>query len=125
MQQKDRLLDHAVTEHANYWKDQDPKNYEAYEHHRYEIGWRQGWQDAFEFFSARLNGKVTGAKHGADRIGLLDNWIVKRMRESGQSGPFLWEWEHGFRRGVRDLEACTTYDQDGVPKDRWAGLRGF
>ena len=125
MQQKGRLLDHAVTEHANYWKEQDPKNHETYEHHRYEIGWRQGWQDALEFFSARLDGKITGAKHGADRIGLLDNWIVKRMRESGQSGPFLWEWEHGFRRGVKDLEACTTYEEDGVPKDRWAGLRGF
>ena len=47
--------------------------------------------------------------HGGDRIGLLDLWVRKRMVETGQSKQqtvFGWEWEHGFRKGVADLEAA-------------------
>lgn len=58
---------------------------------------------------------------GADRIGYLDLWIWRRMREDGNHGPdtgtgtfvaveqegrdgdFAWEWEHGFRREWRIL----------------------
>ena len=42
---------------------------------------------------------------GADVIGALDLWILKRMREVGVADPGAcpcgWEWEHGFRAGVR------------------------
>lgn len=36
----------------------------------------------------------------ADMIGSLELWMLKRLRDSGQSGDFAWEYEHGFRQGV-------------------------
>ncbi|EXJ81234.1 hypothetical protein A1O3_07524 [Capronia epimyces CBS 606.96] len=45
---------------------------------------------------------------GADLLGgALDLWILHRMRAEGltnhQACPFGWEWEHGFRAGVRSF----------------------
>ena len=41
------------------------------------------------------------------RLGMLDLWCLKRLRESGQAGAaFVWEWEQGLRQGVRDLYEC-------------------
>ncbi|OAL35707.1 hypothetical protein AYO20_05088 [Fonsecaea nubica] len=44
---------------------------------------------------------------GADVIGALDLWILKRMQQGGIASsrmcPFGWEFEHGFRRGVSDF----------------------
>ena len=37
---------------------------------------------------------------------MLDLWILKRLKESGQGGKFVWEWEQGFRQGVRDFYQC-------------------
>ena len=113
MMQKTLNLDQAMRDHIKYCTRTEPTE-TGWEHERYKTGWLQGWQDCMDFFRARLDGTIRGAKCGADRIGCLDSWIVKRMRESGQSGPWLWEWEHGFRKGVQDCERTTTYPEDSV-----------
>jgi hypothetical protein len=53
------------------------------------------------FFGARANGRLPGT--GGDKIGMLDIWTKKRIVESGQAGKLLWEFEQGFRQGVRDF----------------------
>jgi hypothetical protein len=40
---------------------------------------------------------------GGDKIGMLELWVLKRIRESGQGGKFVWEYEQGLRQGVRDF----------------------
>ena len=30
-------------------------------------------------------------------------WVLKRIRESGQGGAFVWEYEQGIRQGVKDF----------------------
>lgn len=129
---------HAMSTHTAYW-DEATKNKSAseryFEHWRYGDGWHLGWCDAKAFFVGRLDGLLPAPGSGsgsgsgpaeekdwlgADRIGYLDLWILRRMREDGnhgsstattvavdqggRDGAFAWEWEHGFRRGVADLE---------------------
>ena len=73
--------------------------------------WHLGWQDAKDFFCARSEGILTcgdkGEKHiqdGGDKIGALDLWVLKRMKEAkcADKGTckFGWEWEQGFRSGI-------------------------
>lgn len=38
--------------------------------------------------------------YGADKIGMLELWILKRLRESGMVGQLVWEFEEGLRQGV-------------------------
>jgi hypothetical protein len=40
---------------------------------------------------------------GGDKIGMEELWVLKRIRESGQGGPFVWECEQGLRRGIKDF----------------------
>lgn len=80
--------------HCSWWDGNHPGNYE---HKRFEIGWTLGWDDAVAFFGMRN----TSGRRGGDKIGMLDLWILKRLRESCQDGDFVWEWEHGFRQGVK------------------------
>lgn len=83
--------------HCQYWDSQYPG---YYEHYRFEQGWEVGFGDAAAFFGMR----VRRGLEGGDRIGMLDLWCLKRLRESGQVGAsFAWEWEQGFRQGVRDF----------------------
>ncbi|KIV88123.1 hypothetical protein, variant [Exophiala mesophila] len=135
--------------HSNWWDSQNPGK--MFEHWRYANGFDLGWNDAREFFSARLNGVVPSAVPaaelqtfhsmssggggvgfdgasvsspggpgqgqvdentviGADLLGGgLELWILKRMREERltdrNATPFGWEWEHGFRQGVREFQA--------------------
>jgi hypothetical protein len=41
---------------------------------------------------------------GGDKIGLMDLWVLKRMKEvrcaDNHKCPFGWEFEQGFRQGV-------------------------
>jgi hypothetical protein len=30
-------------------------------------------------------------------------WVLKRIRESGFRGKFVWEFEQGLRRGIQDF----------------------
>ena len=71
------------------------------EHWRYGAGWDVGFSDALSFFQARVTGVLTGI--GADKIGMLDIWVKKRITESGQGGQYLWEFEQGLRQGVLDF----------------------
>lgn len=120
---KAQLSAAAVDGHTGYWNATRPG--ERFEHWRYADGWDLGWRDANEFFTARLNrylpssaGPGNPGQHGppmdpnsavgGDFIGALDLWILKRMRESGvadnRACAFGWEFEHGFRKGVKDFE---------------------
>ena len=49
-------------------------------------------------------GTSTLGSRGADRIGKKELWILKRMYDTRQVGPFVWEFEAGMRRGMRDWE---------------------
>lgn len=82
--------------HCKYWDTNFPGHYE---HQRFVDGWDVGFRDATAFFGMRSARGSTGG----DRIGMLDLWCLKRVSESGQSGEFAWEWETGFRQGVRDF----------------------
>ncbi|KAI7160753.1 glycoside hydrolase [Hortaea werneckii] len=85
----------AFSNHAGYWDSQGGH----YEHQRFADGWDIGFHDAMSFFGMR--GQQSGGQlGGGDKIGMLDIWVLKRMRESGQGGGFVWEWEQGFRQGV-------------------------
>lgn len=88
----------AVANHRNYWDTHHPGQYE---HWRFEQGWDVGFHDALFFFGMRNERGLSGA----DVIGMLDLWCLKRIRESGQAGRFLWEFEQGLRQGVKDFYA--------------------
>ncbi|EXJ63771.1 hypothetical protein A1O7_00106 [Cladophialophora yegresii CBS 114405] len=118
---KDQLLEANLGGHTGYWSSTNPGAH--FEHWRYADGWNLGWSDARTFFAARLDRFVPSALPsgvssastngdatvGADFIGALDLWILKRMREAGvadaQRCPFGWEFEHGFRAAVREFGA--------------------
>lgn len=92
----------AIEGHVGYWISAAPGG--RFEHWRFEQGWDLGLADAMAFYEARACDKVRGVKTGADTIGTLELWITKRLRESGQSGGFVWEWENGFRQAVSAFE---------------------
>ncbi len=97
--QREQRKNAAFANHVNYWDQTSPgKNFE---HWRYGAGWEMGFDDALAFLAARANGVLRGP--GGDRLGCLDLWVRKRLGESGQGGEFAWEWEQGFRQGVRDF----------------------
>lgn len=97
--QKDGKFGNTFGSHCGYWDGTHPGNYE---HWRFENGWHLGFNDASTFFGMRAGGQLPG--DGGDKIGMLDLWIRKRIVDSGQGiGGFLWEWEQGFRQGVRDF----------------------
>jgi hypothetical protein len=100
--QKKNLRDTAFSQHVGYWNKTDPS--QKFEHWRYESGWDLGFGDAMAFFCARINGTVsdTHQETGGDKIGALELWIRKRMVDTRQhTSTFGWEWEHGYRKGVR------------------------
>jgi hypothetical protein len=90
---RDQLFRDAMHQHVSYWNAADPGG--NYEHEKYEQGWRVGFQDAFTF----LQGRATQG----DKIGMLEMWVMKRLRESGYRGGFTWMFEQGLRRGVQDF----------------------
>lgn len=94
--ERDDRLRAALDQHVSYWTRADPNG--QYEHEKYEHGWKVGYQDAFAF----LEGRGTQG----DRIGMLEMWILKRLKESGYRGGFTWLFEQGIRRGVQDFYAA-------------------
>lgn len=50
------------------------------------------------------------SRDGADKIGALDLWVLKRMKDEKcadrSTCGFGWEWEQGFRKGVGDFYAA-------------------
>ncbi|USP78533.1 glycoside hydrolase family 5 protein [Curvularia clavata] len=86
------LFQKAFQEHVSYWSGVDPNG--QYEHEKYEHGWQVGYQDALAFFEGRDT--------RGDKIGMLELWVLKRIRESGYRGGFTWLFEQGLRKGVHD-----------------------
>ncbi|KAL1971110.1 hypothetical protein VTN77DRAFT_61 [Rasamsonia byssochlamydoides] len=108
VKQRERLRETATSQHVKYWNATAPRT--KFEHWRFTSGWDLGFSDAMHFFSARAYGVVpgggegTGGGGGSDKIGALDLWIKKRMVETEQHHhQFGWQWEHGFRKGVKDF----------------------
>lgn len=89
--EQDERKQQAFQEHLNYWNQADPNG--TYEHEKYEHGWHVGYSDALAFLSC--------GPHG-DRIGMLELWVLKRIRESGYRGGFTWLFEQGLRKGISD-----------------------
>jgi hypothetical protein len=85
----------ALTQHVEFWTRADPGG--SYKHDMYEQGWQVGYQDALAF----LEGRATQG----DKIGMLEMWILKRIRESGYKGESTWLFEHGLRKGIQDVYA--------------------
>lgn len=98
-----QLKEKAVSSHVNYW---DSQRKGKYEHWRFEQGWDIGFNDAMAFFAMRSSQGTSGA----DKIGMLDMWCLKRMREyhHGQNENFLWEFEHGLRQGINNFYECAS-----------------
>lgn len=88
----------AVGQHCSYWDHTAPGT--NFEHWRYENGWNVGYDDARAFFEGRgAQGVAPGNK-----IGNLEMWVLKRIRENGARGGFIWEFEQGLRKGVQDFQ---------------------
>ncbi|KAJ4993760.1 endo-beta-1,6-glucanase [Stagonosporopsis vannaccii] len=83
----------AYQQHVDYWKQLDPNG--TYEHEKYAHGLHIGYSDAMAFFN--------GCGTHCDRIGMLELWVLKRLRESGYRGGFTWLFEQGLRKGVNDF----------------------
>ncbi|KAL1590990.1 hypothetical protein WHR41_00271 [Cladosporium halotolerans] len=83
-------------QHCQWWDTNHPGHYE---HWRFEAGWDVGFTDAMHFFGMRSQRGF----EGGDKIGMVELWILKRIRESGQGGGFVWEYEQGMRQGIRDF----------------------
>ncbi|KAH7070502.1 glycoside hydrolase superfamily [Paraphoma chrysanthemicola] len=93
--EREGCMRRALDQHVGYWSHADPQGY--YEHDKYEYGWKVGFQDAFTFFEGRNT--------QGDKIGMLELWVLKRIRESGYRGGFTWLFEQGLRKGVQDFYA--------------------
>ncbi|KAF2183237.1 glycoside hydrolase family 5 protein [Zopfia rhizophila CBS 207.26] len=94
---RDHRMYYAVDQHVAYWDHLAPNT--PCEHWRYENGWRVGYQDALIFFQG------TAGVNSVNQIGNLELWVMKRIRESGFRGNFVWEFEQGVRRGIQDFES--------------------
>lgn len=62
---------------------------------RYEQGWQQGYQDATTF--------LEGLGNQGDKIGMLEIWIMKRIKDSGYTGAHTWDFEQGLRKGISEF----------------------
>jgi hypothetical protein len=67
-------------------------------------GWELGWNDARSFFRSRNEGDLPGV--GADRIGLKELWVLKRLSECGLPADKRGELEHGIWKGIDDFESA-------------------
>jgi hypothetical protein len=98
-EREDERMYAAVKQHVAYW---DFMQADApAEHWRFEIGWKVGYKDAYCFFAGMLDRAV----QQGNKIGNLELWVLKRIRESGMRGKFVWEFEMGLRRGIMDFNA--------------------
>ena len=112
----------ASSAHQQFWDKTSPG--QPFEHWRYSDGYTAGWNDARDFFGARANTVIPSCGGlgtpdatcptrrfddnlviGADTIGALDLWVLKRMMEANVADkavtPFGWEREQRFRDGVK------------------------
>ncbi|KFY37003.1 hypothetical protein V495_07453 [Pseudogymnoascus sp. VKM F-4514 (FW-929)] len=102
---KESIFSRALGGHVEYWSRTAPGK--MFEHRWYGEGWDVGWEDAKSFWLARADGQmgnIASSCGGAENIGCLEIWVRKRLAESGKEGGSVWEWEHGFRAGVKAFE---------------------
>jgi hypothetical protein len=72
------------------------------DHALYQKGWELGWNDARAFFRGRSEGWVPIV--GADKIGLKDLWMLKRIGDLGLLGSDAFDFEQGMWKGMADFE---------------------
>ncbi|KAL1600486.1 Glucan 1,3-beta-glucosidase 3 [Paraconiothyrium brasiliense] len=96
---KEERMWKAVDQHRAYYDHLAAKM--PADHSRYEHGWKIGYADAYVFFE----GKADEAVGPGNRLGNVELWVLKRIRESGFAGDFVWEYEQGLRRGIHDFNA--------------------
>ncbi|KFY27770.1 hypothetical protein V493_03326 [Pseudogymnoascus sp. VKM F-4281 (FW-2241)] len=102
---KESTFSRELGSHVEYWSQTAPGK--KFEHRWYGEGWDVGWEDAKCFWLARADGQmgaIASSADGADKIGGLEIWVQKRLGESGKEGGSVWQWEHGFRAGVKAFE---------------------
>ncbi|KKY24784.1 putative glucanbeta-glucosidase [Phaeomoniella chlamydospora] len=117
-QRKEDLQAQAYNAHVSYWDSTvaNPDPDKPFHHYLYSQGYDLGFSDAATFFASSATGLLPARPqasndstfHSVSKIGSLDLWILKRMRESGTGKDKDyggWEWEQGFRKGVQDFEA--------------------
>lgn len=95
----DERMSKAIDQHTAYFAHLAPNA--PSQHWRYEAGWKVGYQDAYIFFE----GRVPETIRQGNKIGNLELWVLKRIRESGCRGEHVWEFEQGVRRGIHDFNA--------------------
>ncbi|KAE8351804.1 glycoside hydrolase superfamily [Aspergillus coremiiformis] len=80
------------------------------EHQLYALGWDLGFSDALSFFGALARDVIPGGWNGGEKIGAMELWVRKRLRETQRlTKEFSIDWETGFRKGVSDF-----YDLVGI-----------
>ncbi|EIW78117.1 glycoside hydrolase family 5 protein [Coniophora puteana RWD-64-598 SS2] len=93
-QRREAVLRDSLGQHSSYW-DQYPGHYE---HWRFEHGFRQGWDDAYPFFSFDDESLTS-----VSEMGFRGHWLTRRVSDhvhaSGKSKS-IWEFEHGYNQGV-------------------------
>lgn len=130
------LLRDALGGHANYWNVTSPGGkFEHWRYaDGWDLGWRDardffaariggvvpwtvgsgsrnsvniGGMDGTSMSHEPTTDIDENAPVGADMIGALDLWVLKRLRSESvadhQHCPFGWEFEHGFRAGVKEF----------------------
>ncbi|KAF2817610.1 glycoside hydrolase [Mytilinidion resinicola] len=96
------LMTVSISAHCGYWDRTAPGK--PFEHWRYEQGWKLGFGDASAFLGMNSQpGYSEQYAPGGDKIGNLELWVLKRIRDSGMGGPCVWEFEQGLRAGIKDF----------------------
>ena len=75
VKQRNALASHALEQHARYWETHKG----TYEHWRFEVGFKQGWDDAFLFFQFAQD--APGVERPASELGFVGQWLRRRTVE--------------------------------------------
>lgn len=100
---KDERMWKAVDQHRAYHEHLAPNT--LADDSLYSDGWKIGYNDAYHFFEGKMNAKAMEAVEPGNRLGNVELWVLKRIRESGIIGDLVWEFEQGLRRGIHDFNA--------------------
>ncbi|CAD1812556.1 Cellulase (glycosyl hydrolase 5) family protein [Candida parapsilosis] len=95
-----QAVDNATNNHANYWKDQDPKG--KYEPDLFKDGFSTAWKDADSF--AKFNASRIGRKEALKRSRLLEALANKKGSQKN-----IWEWEQGYDEGLKEFYNATIH----------------
>lgn len=91
----------AIGSHSRSWINKSSKA--GFNRWRYVKGWQCGWHDARTFYQGT---PIVGS---GNRIGMLELWILKRIRDSGLTETlFMCEFEQGLRRGISDFDSVVS-----------------